>query len=97
MATIQVVTSPEEQQKIYSFIQSYPGIQMSVAAIAKQVGLPQTRVRYALDDLVTNGFVVKVPTRQFNSKYIRYSYQIGKEFVNGTSYSSEACTSHSEG
>ena len=80
MATICISTTAEEQQKVYDYIKTVPDKQLSVSAISRETDLVQSRARYALDDLVSEGYIEKIPIKQFNNKYIRYKYVIRKEF-----------------
>lgn len=75
MATVCITTSAEEQQRVYDFIRTLSGEQISISAIAKAIGMPQSRTRYALDDLVADHRVEKIPIRQFNRNYVRYTYK----------------------
>lgn len=75
MATVCIATSAEEQQRVYDFILTLSGEQVSISAIAKAIGMSQSRTRYALDDLVADNRVEKIPIRQFNRNYVRYTYK----------------------
>lgn len=75
MATVCINTSAEEQQRVYDFIRTLSGEQISISEIARAIGMPQSRTRYALDDLVSDNRVEKIPVRQFNRNYVRYTYK----------------------
>lgn len=76
MAQITITTTPEEQSGVLQAIKELDGKVAAVSVIAKMTGLRQSRVRYAIQDLVDAGRVRKVPTKAFNKHYVRYSYEI---------------------
>lgn len=76
MAQITISTSGEEQDKVLEVLKELNGKVAAVSAIAKMAGMKDSRVRYAIQDLVDAGRVRKVPTRAFNKHYIRYSYEV---------------------
>lgn len=76
MAQITISTSSEEQDKVLEVLKELNGKVTAVSAIAKMAGMRDSRVRYAIQDLVDAGKVRKVPTRAFNKHYIRYSYEV---------------------
>ena len=76
MAQITISTSNEEQDKVLEVLKELNGKVVAVSAIAKLAGMKDSRVRYAIQDLVDAGKVRKVPTKAFNKHYIRYSYEV---------------------
>lgn len=76
MAQITISTSGEEQDKVLEVLKALNGKVTAVSAIAKMAGMKDSRVRYAIQDLVDAGKVRRVPTRAFNKHYIRYSYEV---------------------
>lgn len=76
MAHFVVETTPEEQDKVLAVLRQVEGKTVPVSQIAKLAGLSQSRTRYVIIDLVDAGLVQKVPTKQFNKHYMRYSYVI---------------------
>lgn len=76
MAQITITTTKAEQDKVLHVLRELNGKVAAVSAIADMAGLRQSRVRYAIQDLVDAGMVEKVPTRAFNKHYIRYSYKV---------------------
>lgn len=76
MATITVVTTPEEQEKVLEALKPLQGKTVSMPKIAAASGLSASRTRYAIADLVEAGRVLKIPTKAINPKYIRYMYKI---------------------
>lgn len=76
MAHFVVETTQEEQDKVLGILRQVEGQTVPVSKIAKMAGLSQSRARYVIIDLVDAGRVAKVPTKQFNKHYMRYSYKI---------------------
>lgn len=76
MAQINIVTSPEEQEKVLAAIATLVGSTVSVSEIARKAGLNQNRVRYVITDLEEAGKIKRIPTKAFNKHYIRYSYEV---------------------
>lgn len=96
MAVVYITTTPDEQKKVYDFICTLSGEQISVSQMANKIGLAQSRVRYAIEDLISNGYVERVPIKAFNKHYVRYSYKVRKEFVDGSSDTSKTYSSYTE-
>lgn len=76
MAQINVVTTKEEQEAVLEALDAINGEIVPVSKIADVANLPYSRARYALLDLIEAGKVEKVPHRNFNKHYVRYSYII---------------------
>lgn len=76
MAQITITTTQEERDAVLQAIKELDGKVAAVSVIAKMTDLRQSRVRYAIQDLVDAGCVRKVPTKAFNKHYVRYSYEI---------------------
>jgi predicted transcriptional regulator len=76
MVQITIVTTPEEQQKVLEAIKTVVGKTVAVSEISRIAGLNQNRVRYVITDLESSGKIVRIPTREFNSHYIRYKYEV---------------------
>lgn len=76
MANIVVITSPEDQQTVLEAIKGFNGEQVAVSNIAKKIGFTQSKVRYAIIDLIDAGKLKQVPVKKFNNYYIRYRYEI---------------------
>ena len=75
MPQITIETTPEEQDAVYEAIKRLSGQVVAVRVIAEEAGIPQSRARYALADLLDKGRVVRQPHRNFNKHYCRYSYE----------------------
>lgn len=78
MASINVKIYKEEKDRIVVVIGSMKGKTVSVAAIATAAGYNPNRTRFIIEELVQEGRIKKVPTKSFNKKYIRYSYEVVK-------------------
>lgn len=76
MAQITITTTPEEQDRVLQALKELEGRVVAVSAIAKMTGLLQSRVRYAIEDLIDAERIRKVPHKAFNKHYVRYSYEI---------------------
>ena len=69
-------TTQEEQAKVLEALKELCGKTAPVSAIARMAGMKDSRVRYAIQDLVDNGRIRKVPTKAFNKHYVRYAYEV---------------------
>ena len=76
MAQISIVTTFEEQEKVLQALKSVEGQVIAVAAIAQKAGLNQSRVRYAIADLLEAGKIKRIPVKAFNTHYVRYKYEV---------------------
>lgn len=76
MAHININTTEEEQLKILQVLVTFKGQTVAVSAIAKAANMNQTRTRYVIQDLLEAGKIKRIPTRQFNKQYVRYSYEV---------------------
>ena len=76
MPKIIVETTHEEQEAVLKAIKSLDGQVVAVRVIAEEAGLPQSRARYALVDLIEAGKVERIASKAFNKHYVRYSYRI---------------------
>lgn len=84
--TIDVVTTPEEQDTVYKAIVDIVSKEdcskgISVSRIAKKAHMSTNRVRYVVDDLVDNGRIERFPVKAYNEHYIRYGYAPNKKEV----------------
>lgn len=78
MASINIVTTPEEQNIILEAIKSVEGSTISVTKLGRLAKLNPNRVRFIVQDLIDAGKVQRIPTKAINSHYIRYSYKVVK-------------------
>lgn len=76
MPKITIETTHEEQEAVLKAIKSLDGQVVAVRVIAEEAGLPQSRARYALVDLIEAGKVAREASKAFNKHYVRYSYKI---------------------
>lgn len=79
MATIKVKTYQSEQEDVLKALENLQNQVVSVARIATEANMKQSRARYALEDLIDAGKVIKEPSKAINKHYVRYSYRIVKE------------------
>ncbi len=76
MPKITIETTHEEQEAVLKAIKSLDGQVVAVRVIAEEAGLPQSRARYALVDLIEAGKVERIASKAFNKHYVRYSYRL---------------------
>lgn len=76
MARFVIETTKEEQEAVIEALKKFEGETVPVRAIADETGLVQSRVRYAILDLIEAGKIERVPTKAFNAHYVRYTYKI---------------------
>lgn len=76
MAGVNVKIYPEEKDKLVQVIKKNKGKTISVAKLAEQAGYNPNRTRFIIAELLEEGRVVKTPTKAFNERYIRYSYEV---------------------
>lgn len=76
MAQINIITTPEEQERVLKVLQDLTGQTVAVSAISKKADMNPNRVRYVLIDLEEAGKIKRIPTKAFNKRYIRYKYEV---------------------
>ena len=76
MATIKIVTTQIEQDKVLEAIRKLQGKTVAVSAIALEARMNQNRVRYVITDLLEAGKITREATKAFNKNYIRYKYEV---------------------
>jgi hypothetical protein len=74
MAQITVQIHEPEKLAMIKVIKKNKGKTISVAKLADQAEQNPNRARFVIDELIAEGRISKVPTRQFNDKYVRYTY-----------------------
>lgn len=79
MATIKVNTYQNEQEDVLEALKKLQNQTVSVSRIASDAGMKQSRVRYALEDLIEAGKVAREASKAINKHYVRYSYKVIKE------------------
>lgn len=78
MAIINIKIYPEEKEQILKVIKKNRGKTMSISAIANEAGQNPNRARFVIEELLQEGKIVRTPTKAYNPRYIRYSYDIVK-------------------
>lgn len=76
MATFIINTSEEDRLEVLKAIKEVEGDTIAVSKLANMTGLPHSRVRYCIEDLIEEGRLEKIPTKAFNKHYTRYCYKI---------------------
>ena len=76
MARFVIETTQEEQDKVLEVLKQVEGKTMSVGKLAEMANMSQSRVRYAILDLLDKNKIAKVPTKAINKYYVRYTYKI---------------------
>lgn len=76
MPKIIIETTPEEQAIVLDAIRKLEGATVPVREIAELTNLSQSRVRYAIMDLIEAKKVERVASKAFNKHYVRYSYKV---------------------
>lgn len=76
MPQINITTTAEEQRVVLEALKKLQGSTVAVSAIANEAGLSQSRVRYAIGDLLEAGKIKREPTKAFNKHYVRYKYEV---------------------
>lgn len=74
MAQINVKIFDDEKAAMVKVIKKNKGKTISVAKLAQQAEQNPNRARFVIDELIQEGKVEKVPTKQFNERYVRYTY-----------------------
>jgi predicted transcriptional regulator len=78
MAGVNVKIFPEEKDTMVKVIKKNKGKTISVAKLADQAGFNPNRTRFIIAELLEEGRIIKTPTKAFNERYIRYSYDVAK-------------------
>ena len=76
MPQITIETTPDEQEAVLRAIKALEGQVVAVRVIAEEANLPQSRARYAIEDLLEAGKISKIAAKAFNKHYVRYSYKV---------------------
>lgn len=76
MASINIVIHEHEKQAVLKALKEKQGITISVSKIAELAKLNPNRTRFIIEDLIEEGRLKRIPTKKFNNKYIRYSYEV---------------------
>lgn len=76
MATVQITIHKHEKDRMIVVIAKNKGKTMSVAALAKEAGYNPNRTRFIIEEMLQDGSIRRTPTKVFNPRYIRYSYEV---------------------
>lgn len=76
MAKFTIETTEEEQAAVIKALKEFEGQTVPVREIALKAGMPQSRARYAILDLIEAGKVKRELTKAFNERYKRYKYTV---------------------
>jgi predicted transcriptional regulator len=77
MPVISITTTKEEQDKVLEAIKKIDNSKpVSIHSIALMAKMKESRVRYAVADLVDSNKIKRIPLVAFNKKYIRYTYKV---------------------
>lgn len=79
MASIKIVIHEHEKQAVLKALKKKQGVTISVSKIAELAKLNPNRTRFIIEDLIEEGRLKRIPTKKFNERYIRYSYEIKGE------------------
>ena len=76
MASINIRIHEHEKQAVLKVLKEKQGVTISVSKIAELAKLNPNRTRFIIEDLIEEGRLKRIPTKKFNKKYIRYSYEV---------------------
>ena len=76
MAQINITTTQYERDKVLKALKEMEGKTTAMSKLAELTGLKQSRVRYAIIDLMEEKKIERTPTKAFNKHYMRYSYKV---------------------
>ena len=76
MASINIVIHEHEKQAVLKALKKKQGETISVSKIGELAKLNPNRTRFIIEDLIEEGRLKRTPTKQFNERYIRYSYEV---------------------
>lgn len=76
MAQITVQIFEPEKLQLIKAIKKNKGKTISVAKLADMAEQNPNRARFVLEELIAEGRVEKIATKQFNEKYARYTYKV---------------------
>lgn len=81
MANINIKIHEHEKQAILKVLKKKQGVTISVSKIGELAKINPNRARFIIEDLIEEGRLKRIPTKKFNEKYIRYSYEVLKENI----------------
>ena len=71
-----IETTQDERDAVLEAIKQNEGKVVPVRVLADAAGLSQSRVRYAIMDLIESKKIERIAEKAFNKHYVRYSYKI---------------------
>jgi hypothetical protein len=92
MAVFKIETTKEEQKQLLQAIYENQHVVISVARLSTYAKMNKNRARYIVTDLEDSGYIVRVPVKVFESKYVRYLYEVteaGTLFLNRSTEEAE--------
>ena len=81
MASINIKIYEHEKQAVLKVLRKKQGVTISVSKIGELAKINRNRTRFIIEDLIEEGRLKRIPTKKFNDKYIRYSYEVLKENI----------------
>lgn len=76
MATINVKIFEDEKLKMLEVIKAHVGETIAVSALAAEAGFNPNRTRFIIDELLEEKRIKRTITKAFNTRYIRYKYEV---------------------
>lgn len=77
MASVTVKIHQQEKDKLVSIIRTKcKDKTISVTKIASLAGFNPNRTRFIIEELLEEGRIRRVVTKQYNERYVRYKYEV---------------------
>jgi hypothetical protein len=76
MASVNVKIHEQEKLDLIKVIKKNKGKTTSVAKLAKEAGQNPNRARFVIAELLDEDRIKRTPTKMFNERYIRYTYEV---------------------
>ena len=76
MAKFVVETTVEEQEAVLKALKQVEGETIAVSKIAEIADMSQSRVRYAIIDLLDARKIERIPSKAYNKHFVRYTYRV---------------------
>lgn len=76
MAKIKINIYEHEKKAVLDVLRKKKGVTISVSKIGALAGINPNRTRFIIEDLIEEGRLKRIPTKNFNPRYIRYSYEV---------------------
>ena len=75
---IKIKLTSVEKEEVVLGLRKAKGSTISVAKFAKGLNMNPNRVRFVIDELIEEGRIEKIITKEFNEHYRRYKYKVIK-------------------